>query len=587
MKSDDDVGDILDGHRKEMERCIPEWKGFEAAYEGKWWTRGYGRSRKSLMDADDGLPEKREVNMVWPFMSAQVSNLFYRRPTTEVRAPGIVSPRKQGRPKSLKAMPDLVSALCDEWLRRADVQQLATYAYQMALMYDSAAFKLGVNRERKGGILEKLWLDVLPRWECVWDDRVRTPEQQSYRGHLRWELASRVEKMLEVDLEEAQKYAIPDEFVNGGRVYTGADDGHRRQRYVLLFEFYDYEAVQLRWYLVDPGDGKTGLKQIVEPDPIPYEMPNGAPAVPIWPIVLSNIPRYPMRGVPAVRRIYDWNCEQNKTLTIVSNGMYRDAARTTLFKDGMPEEALRALKEGRDSTWVKVDGIQDPLESLYHNIELPNFAQSVPLYKEYIGEAYQHAQGFADTLAGRQLKYATAREVDVVTASGESTVTEIGARMSAALARTTELMLVVIGAEMKEAIAVTRGDEQAKLEREVLQVAWAVQITDAATTPMRLEKRRQDWGVALGLMTGLVQRATMKAAAGAPPIDPIEQKFCQLAYDYTVDLYELPDTFAWSALVLSAEEEPEPDREEIKAIVAGGLVPNGPMPPAGGLVPEV
>ncbi len=591
MFSDDDVGAIYHGHEQQVELEIPELRCFEAAYEGKFW-RSRHNPWVTLVEGDDGLPVKVEVNRVWPFVSAQVSNLFFRKPTTEARAPTI-GDVKRGRPKKLEGLPERIEALCDEWLRRADVQVLATLGYQMGLMYGASAFKLGMLPKGRGStLLHRLWLDVLPRWECVWDDRARTPQQQSYRGHVRWELDTHVEELLGESLPDGvQRYALPDRFVSEELART-PDEGHRVERYVKLLEFYDLQAEEQRFYIADPGRSKRVMR-VGDVAPIPYTMPSGAPGMPMHPIVLSNVPRYPLRAVPAVRRIYQTNAEINLLMTIVANGVRRDSGRMVAYlREKCGDDFVEALKAGRDMTYVPFEG--ETLDGLWKVMELPEFAQTLPMYTGFLEKMYADAQGFADVLAGKQLKYATAREVDVVAGAGESTVTEIGSRMQEALARTVELMLVVVATEMDGPIDVRRGKEIGKITREELELPWTIEITDAASTPLRLEKRRQDWGTALGLLTTLIERATLNAKQpdGTDAVSKESRKFAQLGVDYTVDLYELPDSMTWAALSLAEEEtmEEEPDREQIKELLAERLGENGapaaapvPGPPAGPL----
>lgn len=249
---DDEVADFVRGHDEEVTRRSPLWAQYTRAYRSEFWKGHNPWAQLPGVGTDnDPYPIKVEVNQVWPFVQAHVANLFYRAPRCEIEFPAVVEV-KSGRPSDDTTSARRMKAFGDEWIRRSDIQELSTYALQLALFFDVAAYKLGVKHKARG-VMDRVWVDVIPRWELLWDDRAHSYEQQAYRGHIRWERIDKAREIVGDPLTDAEVWTLPDVLEDeGGR--GSAWDRHRAKKYVRLLEFYDLLAGQQRFYLVS-GQG--------------------------------------------------------------------------------------------------------------------------------------------------------------------------------------------------------------------------------------------------------------------------------------------------------------------------------------------
>lgn len=558
---DDEVSEVVGGHFNQMAEIAPEWTWFCAAYENDFWRDSpFGTGDGPIWNTERGAssPIKMQTNMVWPFVAAHVSNLFWRGPRTKMTPPALIA-KGAGR-KAQPKDPATLEAMTDDWLARAEIKEMVTYGYQVALMGGAAAFKLGIRESADP--LSRIWLDVLPRWECLWDERVRNADQQLYRGHIRYERKARIEEIIEATVgDEHELVALPDVIAKlSPQGDTDTPNDGRLKRYLQLLEFYDLEAEQLRYYIVDGTRSGATLTRIGKTLPIPWDRPDKRPAVPIQPIILSNTPDKPLRGVPAVRRVYWHNAETNLLLTVVAQGMRRDAERMTAYlKDRVGDEFMKGIQGGGDARWIPVDA--DTLDGLWKAIEDPKFAESLPMYKQWLDDARQDAQGFSDIMTGRQGKYLSATEAELLAGAGESTATEIASRMGEAVARTCELMHAILRETMGGAIRIQRGIETLTVDQDLLKILWQVEIQDAASTPVRDGQKKSEFlTVHQHYMTYVQLAGAPKPEPAAPgqqappsPVTPEVRAAAARMVDYIVGLFQLPEAMKWSAIQQAAQ----------------------------------
>ena len=583
-------------HLKAMDDSAEEFLWWESAYEGFFW-------RNSPFGEMPKVPTKFETNMIWPFIAAHLSNLYYRAPRTKVRPPALVV--GSGRPAD-PADTSTLEALLDDWLIRAEVKEQVSYAYQLALMFGMAAFKLCVDED--GDALSRIRVDVVPRWECLWDERA-TVNQQTYRGHLRYELVSTAEEIVGVPLrnvEGIRPVSLPGWMDKIDRTESDLREESELDLYVHLLEFYDFEADQLRFYIVDGGNGGTPrLVQVGKALPMPWPTPDGRGGVPMIPVVLANKPNLPMSGIPAVRRIYQHNAETNLMLSIVASKMREDAGDVTAYKpEAFDKEFNEAVSSGDLSRWVKVKDSVGPLDALWATVPKSKFAESLPMYKGWVESARQDAQGFSDIMTGRQGKYLSATEAELLAGAGEATATEIASRMAAVVGKVCELFLSILRETAGGSIRIQRGSEVVTVDRKLLDRSYSVELQDSASTPVRDGQKKTEIQQIQGPLMELVKLA---APAPAPPAVPGQpaQPVPQLAgevraaaaalVDYIVTLYQLPEALKWASLQqraeLFVEEPPEPqnsqpaegerlpiDRSQAEALLARVQEAQGGMP---------
>lgn len=605
--SDDEVQDFVAGLDDEVARRSPLWAMYSRAYRTEFWT---GANRWSVLPGmekagttDDPFPVKVEANQVWPFVQSHVSNLYFRAPRCELEFPA-VSAVTTGRYLDDVTAVRRVTVFDDEWIKRSDIQELSTYGLQLSLFHGVSAYKLGLKPNPKG-VMDRVWVDVVPFWELLWDDRARSWEQQAYRGHIRYERVDRAEEIVGAEIEDTELEVLPDvlEWENAGEPYRTRET--HAKKYVRVLEFYDLLANEQRFYLVSGRQGGCTLKPIGKVLPIPWELPSGRPGVPILPIVLSNEPEFPLKGVSSVARVYQMNSETNLLLTIVANMMRRDSARISLAKAGLGKAFEQAVRDAIDGTVVFVpDNINlAEVKNALHTIDWGRASETLDKYRAMLAEGRQDSQGISDLMQGKQGKYLSATEADILAGSGETAALEIGTRMAESMARALELVNVMIAGTMKkrEKFSVRTEKGREKISRAELELPWTVGIVDSGTTPVRLQKRKAELQAVQKPYLEMVKIASSPEPdpAAPAPVDPATvvspelRTAARLMLDYTVQLYQLPESLTWTALSarsadgaakpLDPEETAEAQALMDRAVgledepVPGPAIPQGPQ----------
>lgn len=585
---DTNIADVIHGHLEWWDDQDEEQQLFEGMYETRFWRshvfQNGAWALHNVDDEDGGLPVKLEANRLWVWLNTFTSHLFLRQPRTVARLPGVLAP-KAGRPRNLRELPERIEALTDEWLRRADVQELATYAYQLALMGGAAAFKLGVHPGNKGHVLDRVWMQVCPRWECVWDDRAATPQQQLFRGHLTYVLDATAERMVGASLPEKwERSRLPARYVDNQENPKGdPTEKVHPERYVRLLEFYDFEDEQQKFYLVSPDTRNPQLVPFGKPERIPYELPNGQCACPIYPVVLDNTPKHPMRGIPSARRIWRGVAEDNYIGSFIASSARRRMAMKGMYNKNLADDDVqRWWNSSNDLELLGVD--QANLERLITFVQPPPIDPTIRDAQAWVDSSRRDTEGLSQQMQGQQGQYLTAKEAELVAEGGEATSLQIAARMVGALAKAAELMLVIVGTHEKK-VQVVRGTQVAPLTSEQLKMPWSLRILDAGTTPSREASRKREWGLIEPMMEKLVTIASGGIdAAGAPvPVPEPLKRYARAALRYNRQVYDLPEDFSPEALLDGVEAEEDESQDLLEDAMEAGL----PMPaPDAGLVPQ-
>lgn len=558
---DDEVTDVTRSSLLYYEGQAPTWRQYRAAYRTRFWEDNPFTSGPDPMLAkkDDGLPFKEEANKIWPFVTALVANLFYRNPRTQVELPNVWETEK-GRPKNIEELPEIVTGYLDEFLKRVDIRPVTTNAYQLALMYEASALKLGVSDRRKGTILNRMWSQAIPHWEMILDRDADSPETMAYLGHMRWELRDRAAEIVDASLDQFEQHELSDYLDDSLDQPTDAR-GKKLKKYVRLLEFYDLLAEEQRFYVVEgaTADGVV-CRPVGRPGPLPYEFPNGDPALPILPVILSNVPDHPCQGLAAVSRVYQLNAEQNMILTVLANAFRREAGRVILYKDGVDDKALSQIMRGRDLEMVKVAITNGSLESLFHVLDLPAVGGSLEKFVAVLQAAWQDTQGVSDLQQGKQGAYLSATEASLLAGFGEATSGDIQLRMAMALGKFSQLALAVTAAHVgTKSLSVRLGSRVAKLTKDIAEMPWAVDIVDSASTPVKNLRKQEAFLQILPRLIELSQLAsgTMPSPPGAPPV-PVPaavQKLAQEVLNFMQQKWDLPEGMSWDALAVIAEKQ--------------------------------
>lgn len=578
---DQDVSQVLNETQRRYDDRRVTWRRHRAAYKTDFWSENQWNR---LFTADDGLPIKIQVNQIQPFVSAQISNLFYRQPRTTASLPNVWE-TGPGRPKSVEDFPDIVTGYLDEWLVRSGMQRVSTYAYQLALMYDASAFKIGIDLKKKGDMVSRSWVQALPRWECLWDEEAETPDQQAYRGHLRWERVDRVEELLGVDLPDDIKPQAMTDFLEQE---TTPREG-RLKKYVKLLEFYDLLAGEQRFYVVDgTTTGSLRARPVGEVGPIPYTFPDGSPGIPLVPVVLTNVPEYPMQGVAAVARLYELNAERNLMLTLLANSVRRRAGLALLHKK-LESPVIAALQRGRDLELIEVEG-EGSLENKIHALQLPPMDSSLPEYVGMLQQAWSDTQGAADLQQGKQLKYASASEANLLAGYGEAASGDLQQRMVFAISECARLELVMTAEHMgKAGVTVRVEGRPEQLTKEICRMPWTIGIVDSAATPVRDMRKRDSFEKAQPTLLELTKISAGGNGEDGQPMPAELVKAAQEQLNYMVQLYGLPESMSWDALGQVAGDPEEEKAAKVKKLIETRLpeLQGGAVPQAAQVTPGV
>lgn len=600
------VQQLVAGH---LTRCTdqrPLWNRYRAAYEGRFWNAENRWS--ALMARSDGevkekLPVKVETNMIRPFIHSLYAGLFYRGPRFAADLPRVREVRR-GRPAKLdRAAPETVAAIASEWLARTTMKRVAKSAYGQAFMYGAAALKLGYTGSSSGvDLLNRVWCTVVPRWEAMWDERVMDGGPGRYQAHLRHEPLDWVVEEFGSDAKgELEPRALPDYVLNGYRL-EGDEQKLERGRdkgYVLVLEFWDLVDERTRWFVGQaPSDNEVALRPIGD-DELPYTMPDGQRCHTLIPIVLDSTPEFPLQGLPAVDGLYEINAERNLLQSYLACAFRRDAARVVLYmKDkGIDDDVISRLEEGDDLALIGVPG--PVLAGLFQTLEMPRLPGTFDSYLRFLEMARQDTRGTTDLTQGKQGRYLSATEAQLLAQYSDTTTGELASQMDDAINHAGAVMLTILREEMAGAkFAVDVAGKPIVVSKDVLDLPWRLLLQDTSTTPAREQQRRVELQQVQKPLLELARIAAgvPEEAGGQPDQLPV-QLLAQRLLDHSVMLYDLPENMRWEAISKDgkAKEEPaagvDPARlEQAKQILgllgqaqAGG--PPGALPPGAGMPP--
>lgn len=574
--SADDVNDALQAHMHEMNAARPEFRRFRSAYANRFWADRVGHSFfRDSAELDERLPVKVEVNQLYSFVSSHVANLQYRDPGVTARLPTAAGTRP-GRRRDMSTLPDAVSAIGNEWLRRTSIREDTTQAYFLSLMYDAAALRITMCDAKDP--LDRFGVQAIPRWEAVWDPLTVDGQRPAYIGHMRYEHIAAARKLTGDPLTNAPKSVLQDYLVEDAgrhRGYTG---------YVRILELYDLIGEEQRFYLVHGTTTSATCEQVGESAPLPFKH-RGRPidGCPIVPVVLSPTPEYPLMGISAVRRVYQINAEQNLILTILANAMRQDATTIWLYakSQGITEDVLAKIRSAQPGEAVGIDAEQLPADLSKIMAQLPT-AQMPPSLVQFVQllvAARRDVQASSDMQQGRQGAYLSATEATQIAAYGEMNNAILQTRMQSAVSRTLHLFTQGL-AEEGEAVSALVGDEWLSVTPEDLELPWDLRISDANSTPIREQQRKTEFASLRPAILETAMLAAGKGPEGAEIAAPVV-KLAQNMLDHFQKLYDLPDNFAWAALQAPkapTKEETEKIRQSLGRAMDAQMAETGGIP---------
>lgn len=580
--SDDEVAEALHEHGEWVQDRLDLWERFNKAYSSKFWQGGDPWGGKLPTSGDNSLPIKISTNRIFGQVQRYISHLYFRAPRAEVNMPGVLEgARGRGRPKSLGELPSKASALLNEFLARSDAQEAGTYALQLALFHGASAYKLTPNRRGKR-VLDAYGVSVVPRWDVLWDDRETAFDQQLYRGHVRYERIDWVHEVLSPIVKADLRKLVPDNeatYLPGPFGQEWDPERRRRpRRYVRILEWYDLlddvdgTGGALCYYLVK-GHRNPSIVPLGERLPLPYPQPNGRPGVPLVPVVIAHEPSRPLAGLSVVERMYYFNAELNLMLSIIANAMRRDACRYNLVHKGvLGPDAIEKIRRAEDGEVIEIDRSQAPdLGKVFQTFQLPQFGQSLDKYRQWLYDEESATSGISDIMAGKQGNYLSATEAEFLASAGEASALEVGARLTQALARLSELGLSAFAARKTDLQVRLPSGDYVNLSPEELDEPLVVDIVDAASTPMQRAKRQTGFLAVQKLLSELVAVASSPDELPGPDGQPVpntitpEQREMAIAQiEYIVTQWDLPETLGWDMISGQGETQKKALKKEAK-----------------------
>lgn len=584
------VEQIVADHDKRVRDTEPELRAYRDAYSDRFWHGLRHRPKSTAVGPIQNtdwlmkMPVLAETNRVRVFVDSYRDGLFYKglratvRPPTVPRAP-LKELLDRGTPEDPSpSAADQVSEALRYWISRADVEEAAEQAVDMALVYPEVGFKVTYDDAVvSDNPLDSVRLEALPPWEVVFDRRARSLRHLRNIGHIYWTSWS--------DLKEQYPDLERSDFVLTRRldVLDGRSDDADGEEGVRVLELLDLcedtfiptdggedRRVKGRFRVIALSANKPGT--VLFEGPPPYVGPDDTPLPFIIPVVLLNVPEHRLMGLSPVAGTYALNAEMNVTRTLLHTGMVKDVARKILVDaTKVDEETLEKMMGGDDMEFIRVDS---PGEGGLKNAVLP--VESPPLSKT-LGDSMgvlaadmDATSGLSPMSRGQALKYATAAEVHSHNDYSETTLGRLRKRLDKAVVRVLRTFLRVLAAAMEDrnekGVALHVDGKLVTLKRTWLNEQWDIDLADVATSPLAEAQARMELTQAMPMLDAAYER--LKAG------DP----FGRALIRYIVDLYNLPSEFMPDALL--REQPPPPEPEPVPAPPPEPVTSPGPPPGA-------
>jgi len=336
-----------------------------------------------------------------------------------------------------------------------------------------------------------------------------------------------------------------------------ADDGSESNGIMRVYAFNDGS----------PGQSAVSVAQVSDDEAIPYTWADGRPAPPLVPVVLENVPEYPLEGISSVGSIYEINRERNFVTTWMANAFRRDAARVLMMrKDAVDEETMAEIMSGRDGVVAAIE-FDGELAQVARWLDQQPITKTIFDYLSVLGQNQAETQGVADFTRGKALNYATATEIHTLSQYTETTLGKLRKRMDRALSGLVKLYLRVLYGCFDEGgtFEVRVNGRIQTLGVDLLGASWDISLTDIANTPIAEAQRRAEF---VNINTQLMELATL---ATQEDLSPVTQRMAQLQLNYLIELYDLPEDFSWNSLSQLNEEEVMTE-EELQELLADETV---------------
>lgn len=590
----EEIERILDQHGEDVDRWRRTWKNHRDSYMDNFW------GERGTFDADmvsdlDRIP-MFAVNRMKSWLTSYEASLFYRGFTVDISPDEVYDNAELIDPQGR-----LVKAVLDRWLGDKTMRVVTRQGFTAGLLYTHAAFYLADNKLAKCHI-DRVKVEFMPPWECVWDKRAASVEACRYMGRTWWMPIEDAESMFGLQRSVAEEKGAlcekPDVPTEGWRQSpsTAFGDGN----YVRILDI-SFPRAPIAGPDGTPLFGKRCV-YLLTPDgrkchellevAIEDQDHDGRPDLNVEPIVLSSPPEYPLLGIASAATIYALECENNTYAAWLAQAFRFEALRKLFLDLSMvePEGETSVLDTVRDHTVVKVKpgGLAQSAKAIASWMDPAPSPQSGLALRQFIEQHFEAVSGTAPFTRGQPTQYIPATESANLAAYTETAHGLIRGAMDVVVSNLALKYLRRL-ARLLRADGVPALPVRVEMDKDIvplnvtaLTTRWAVRIVDGANTPAKIESQKRD---ALQLLPMLVQLATSIDNPQNPAVTPAASAAFRALWNDLVKRFGLDERLAWEAVAKGKQSPPPPPPAPPVAEPAPAPQP-APAPMAPGITPE-
>lgn len=585
----------LIGHIKWVNGIHGKWMAHRAAYAdefSEWEGSGERRAWALKNGQITGLLNETvrdtypiEMNLERPWVTSILSSLYYRGikvvvSPDEVPTKGESTEDRNKRTQAIRhllnrffAQPGFIDS--SERMLTMSMMYRGGMAYQMHLLPED-------ERLAKASALDIVTIDALPPWECMWDRRTRKATETRYRGYLYPMPVEDVAAQWGMP-DEIEPIVLPDVVAEGYRLRTSQK--HEDNSYVYVLEFEDFTATKE----VD-GERVAGMKSVFVIDrmgpasptmhrvahgPMPFSWHDGSPASQLVPYIAEPLAEFPLDSVAPAETVRQLNAELNRTLSVIAGAFRRDSARVVLAlkKAGVDEETLNKIMNARDLEFIEVEG-SGPLSAMFEVLDWGQISDTLIKYRDMLMDGVDRTQLTADISRGKAGEYLSATEAAALVNYTETTIGRLKKRSDTVIGRLGQLYLRQLREAMdatdEKTVSISVGEDVYDITEADLGRRWKIQVIDTASTPTAAAEKLAEFQAALPVLMEMALASEPPTPDGAP--GPAAQAFAAEAFDFLVELLDLPPQFALEALKAAAPP-PVPPPEPVSLPVEPEALP--------------
>lgn len=513
---------LLSQHRASFDKQRATLKRYRDVYEVAFWNS---------CEAGAKPDEAVEVADANSWVEGFVASLFSKAPA--VRVGGSIRP---GDGKDSVAEAVLNAFLYDQ-------QSVFTNGTRAALIFPSAFFKLSVD----GSIVDAdpigaISLEFLLPWEVIVDERARSVDGARWVGHIaQITLAQAKDRWGDLDWSPEE----PVEFLSelSGKKDddgpTGQSSGVSNDHMlVTIVEFYD--LVRGKLILYSPSLQRD--RKVLSEEDIPLKDWRGRWLPPIIPYYLNASPDAPLKGISAVRKIYDQIREKNLLRSKMAECVRRDVNQFAYDKSAVEEEQVTKIITEGESALIGFNAGANA-NSIWLLPRAP-MSSNYGAYLSYLEQDIQRSSPTAPFTRGEATR-ATATEVNAMQQYTSAEIGKMARVRDEAIERVATVYLSMLSALLDEdqtvGVLTVRG-EPVVVKATDLSGKFKVAAVDQLATPIAQATRKAE---ILQLFPALIQ-------LGVPQQEVLRQ---------------LGDAFEMQWLRELADKEPEPAAPAVAPVV--------------------